>query len=58
MLFLQHVLDSLATGGSCGMVLDEGLLFRASQLINGLNRKCERMTELTSVECVSLGKLA
>lgn len=29
-LFLQHVLDSLAPGGSCGMVLDEGLLFRTS----------------------------
>ena len=29
-LFVQHVLDSLAPGGSCGMVLDEGVLFRTS----------------------------
>ncbi len=30
-LFLQHVLDSLAPGGSCGMVLDEGVLFRTTE---------------------------
>jgi type I restriction enzyme M protein len=29
-LFVQHVLDSLAPNGSCGMVLDEGVLFRTS----------------------------
>lgn len=29
-LFVQHVLDSLAPGGCCGMVLDEGVLFRTS----------------------------
>lgn len=27
-LFLQHVIDSLADGGRAGMVIDEGLLFR------------------------------
>ena len=27
-LFLQHVIDSLANGGRAGMVVDEGLLFR------------------------------
>ncbi len=26
-LFLQHLLDSLAEGGTCGMVIDEGVLF-------------------------------
>lgn len=26
-LFLQHILDSLADGGTCGMVIDEGVLF-------------------------------
>jgi type I restriction enzyme M protein len=29
-LFLQHILDSLAPNDSCGMVLDEGILFRTS----------------------------
>lgn len=27
-LFLQHVIDSLKPGGRCGIVLDEGVLFR------------------------------
>lgn len=31
MLFLQHVLRSLKDGGRCGIVLDEGLLFRTNQ---------------------------
>jgi type I restriction enzyme M protein len=26
-LFLQHIIDSLANGGTCGMVIDEGVLF-------------------------------
>lgn len=26
-LFLQHILESLAEGGTCGMVIDEGVLF-------------------------------
>ena len=26
-LFLQHIIDSLADGGVCGMVIDEGVLF-------------------------------
>jgi len=30
-LFLQHVIRSLREGGRCGMVLDEGLLFRTNQ---------------------------
>jgi type I restriction enzyme M protein len=29
-LFLQHVLDSLRPGGRCGIVLDEGVLFRTA----------------------------
>lgn len=29
-LFLQHILDSLAPNDSCGMMLDEGILFRTS----------------------------
>lgn len=30
-LFLQHVIRSLRDGGRCGIVLDEGLLFRTNQ---------------------------
>jgi type I restriction enzyme M protein len=30
-LFLQHVIDSLATGGRCGIVVDEGLLFKTNE---------------------------
>ena len=30
-LFLQHVIRSLCNGGRCGIVLDEGLLFRTNE---------------------------
>ena len=30
-LFLQHIIDSLAPGGRCGVVLDEGILFRTNE---------------------------
>ena len=30
-LFLQHVIDSLKPGGRCGMVIDEGVLFRTTE---------------------------
>jgi len=30
-LFLQHVIDSLRPGGRCGMVIDEGVMFRTSE---------------------------
>ena len=30
-LFLQHVIDALADGGRCGIVLDEGVLFRTTE---------------------------
>lgn len=30
-LFLQHVMDSLKPGGRCGIVLDEGVLFRTNE---------------------------
>jgi type I restriction enzyme M protein len=30
LLFLQHIIDSLGSGGRCGMVVDEGILFRTS----------------------------
>ena len=31
MLFLQHVINSLKNGGRCGIVLDEGVLFRTNE---------------------------
>ncbi len=30
-LFLQHVIDSLRAGGRCGIVMDEGVLFRTNE---------------------------
>lgn len=30
-LFLQHVIEKLARGGRCGIVLDEGVLFRTNE---------------------------
>ena len=30
-LFLQHIIDALKTGGRCGMVIDEGVLFRTNE---------------------------
>ena len=30
-LFLQHVIDNLKPGGRCGIVLDEGVLFRTNE---------------------------
>ena len=29
-LFLQHIIDALAEGGTCGMVIDEGVLFHTN----------------------------
>jgi len=31
-LFLQHVIDALKPGGRCGIVLDEGVLFRTNEI--------------------------
>ncbi|OGO51919.1 MAG: N-6 DNA methylase [Chloroflexi bacterium RBG_16_68_14] len=31
LLFLQHVIDALADGGTCGIVMDEGALFRTNE---------------------------
>ena len=48
-LFLQHVMSSLAKGGRCGIVLDEGVLFRTNEnafvqtktkLLNEFNLYC------------------
>lgn len=48
-LFLQHIMDSLKTGGRCGIVMDEGVLFRTNEnafvqtkrkLLNEFNLYC------------------
>jgi type I restriction enzyme M protein len=48
-LFLQHVIDSLKDGGRCGIVMDEGVLFRTNEsaflqtkrkLLNECNVSC------------------
>ncbi len=31
-LFLQHIIDSLAPDGRCGIVMDEGILFRTNEI--------------------------
>jgi type I restriction enzyme M protein len=31
-LFLQHIIDRLRPGGRCGMVIDEGVLFRTNEM--------------------------
>ena len=31
LLFLQHVIGALKSGGRCGMVIDEGVLFRTNE---------------------------
>ncbi|MCG5060919.1 MAG: N-6 DNA methylase [Limnoraphis sp. WC205] len=31
-LFLQHIINTLKTGGRCGIVLDEGILFRTNEI--------------------------
>jgi type I restriction enzyme M protein len=30
-LFLQHIIESLKPGGTCGMVIDEGVLYRSTE---------------------------
>jgi type I restriction enzyme M protein len=30
-LFMQHIIDSLANGGRCGVIVDEGVLFRTNE---------------------------
>jgi type I restriction enzyme M protein len=38
-LFLQHVIDSLKPGGRCGIVLDEGVLFRTNEIAFAQTKK-------------------
>jgi len=49
-LFLQHVIDSLKPGGRCGIVLDEGVLFRTNErAFVGVKRKLLDDCNLTAI---------
>ena len=46
-LFLQHVIDSLKPGGRCGIVVDEGVLFRTNETPSS-RPSASRSTTVTS----------
>lgn len=48
-LFLQHVINALADGGRCGMVVDEGLLFRNETAFVQTKRK---LLEECDLHCI------
>lgn len=49
-LFLQHVIRNLREGGRCGIVLDEGLLFRTNQ--DAFTRTKRKLLDECEVWCV------
>lgn len=49
-LFLQHILSSLAPGGRCGVVLDEGVLFRTNE--DAFVRTKDRLLQECDLFCV------
>jgi len=49
-LFLQHIIDSLKPGGRCGMVIDEGVLFRTTQ--KAFVQTKRRLLEECDVWCI------
>lgn len=49
-LFLQHVIDSLADGGRAGMVVDEGLLFRTNE--SAFVQSKRKLLEECDVYCI------
>lgn len=48
-LFLQHVIDNLKIGGRCGMVVDEGVLFRTNDAFFQTKR---RLLQECAVWCI------
>jgi type I restriction enzyme M protein len=50
LLFLQHVLQSMKTGSKCGIVMDEGVLFRTNETAF-VQTKCKLLEEC-SVDCI------
>jgi type I restriction enzyme M protein len=58
-LFLQHVIDSLRAGGRCGIVVDEGVLFRTADAAFVLTkRKLLSECDLWCVVSLPLGTFA
>jgi type I restriction enzyme M protein len=49
-LFLQHVLKSMKTGSKCGIVLDEGVLFRTNEIAFVQTKR--KLLEECSVDCI------
>ena len=49
-LFLQHVIDTLADGGRCGMVVDEGLLFRTNETAFAQTKR--KLLEECDLHCI------
>ncbi len=49
-LFLQHVLKSLKTDGKCGIVLDEGVLFRTNETAFVQTKR--KLLEECRVDCI------
>ncbi|WP_148051346.1 HsdM family class I SAM-dependent methyltransferase, partial [Pseudomonas chlororaphis] len=50
LLFLQHIIESLKPGGRCGMVVDEGLLFRTNEFAFVQTRRM--LLETCNVWCI------
>lgn len=50
LLFLQHIIEVLRPGGRCGMVVDEGLLFRTNESAFVQTRKM--LLETCNVWCI------
>jgi type I restriction enzyme M protein len=49
-LFLQHVIDKLRPGGRCGIVLDEGVLFRTNEIAFVQTKR--KLLDNCDLECI------
>lgn len=49
-LFLQHVIDGLKPGGRCGIVVDEGVLFRTNE--SGFVQTKRKLLEECDLQCI------
>jgi type I restriction enzyme M protein len=49
-LFLQHIIDSLKDGGTCGMVIDEGVLFHTKT--NAYRQTKRKLLQEANLWCV------
>ncbi len=49
-LFLQHIIEALKAGGRCGMVIDEGVLFRANE--DAFVKTKRKLTDECDLWCV------